>query len=69
MNGLVTMATPSEQAPKTEIDALVDEALRLSEHRAQAWLTESRKEQVGRELNRVLFEIRYLQGDFDPDAA
>ena len=37
---------------------LVEEALRLSEHRAQAYLTEGRKEQLTKQMDRIFFELQ-----------
>jgi hypothetical protein len=56
----------NERSPsEMDHDQLVDEALRLSEHRAQTYLTEERRAEVSKKLEHVIFEIRYQQGDFD----
>lgn len=46
-------------------DELLDQMLRISEHRAQAYLTDERKQQLTLQMNRMLFEYQYREGVYD----
>ena len=43
-------------------DELLGEMLRVSEHRAQTYVSEQRKQQLTLQMNRILFEYQYRQG-------
>lgn len=46
---------------------LLDEALLLSEQRAQPFYTEARRAQISRRMAQVIFEIRYQDGQFNTE--